>query len=250
MSTFPSTAMILAAGRGERLRPITDSLPKPLVSVGGKPMLDHALDMMAGAGVRNAVVNCSWLAEKITSHVEKRTLPRITISHEQERLETGGGILKALPLLGAQPFFVSNADVVVVDTPENPVLSRLSAAWDDARMDALLLLQPIEKAIGFEGAGDFFLEENGSVCRRGDAARAPYVYTGLQILHPRLFDGVTETGAFSLNILYNKGASAEGILPRIHGLVHEGDWLHVGDAQGLELANEYFAAGEKKYVQQ
>ena len=235
-----SHAMILAAGRGERLRPITDTLPKPLVEVGGRSMLDRQLDMMAAAGVLDAVVNCSWLAEKIQAHLAMRDAPKINISHEVERLETGGGILKALPQLGVDPFFVSNADVVVVDVPARPVLQRMLAAWDDTRMDALLLLQPLDKAIGFEGNGDFFLTESGAVQRRGTAARAPYVYTGLQILHPRLFEGCTETGAFSLNVLYNKGASSDGVLPRIHGIVHEGDWLHVGDAEGLRLAQAFF----------
>jgi MurNAc alpha-1-phosphate uridylyltransferase len=137
-----SKAMVLAAGRGERLRPLTDTLPKPLVDIGRRSMLDRQLDMMAAAGVTQAVVNCSWLAEQIQQRMDARNAhgeqPFIYLSHEQERLETGGGIVRALPMLGDAPFFVSNADVVVVDAPHSSALERLKAAWDDATMDALL----------------------------------------------------------------------------------------------------------------
>ncbi len=234
-------AMVLAAGRGERLRPITDTLPKPLVSVGGRTMLDRQLDRMAEVGVSDAVVNSSWLADVLEAHLAKREgAPRIIISREEERLETGGGILKALPLLGSQPFFSSNADVVLVDAPHISSAARMLEAWDDAHMDVLMLLHPLEKAVGYEGTGDFFLEAGGEVRRRGDLSRAPYVFTGMQIIHPRLFDGVTTQGAFSMNVLYNKSKTAEGVLPRVHALVHTGDWLHVGDAEGLRLAKNYF----------
>jgi MurNAc alpha-1-phosphate uridylyltransferase len=236
-------AMVLAAGRGERLRPITDTLPKPLVSVGGRTMLDRQLDRMAEAGVSEAVVNSSWLADVLEAHLAQREgAPHITISREEERLETGGGILKALPLLGSQPFFSSNADVVLVDVAaQQGAAQRMMNAWDGDAMDVLMLLHPLEKAVGYEGAGDFFLEANGMVKRRGDASRAPYVFTGMQIIHPRLFDGVGEQGAFSMNVLYNKGKTPEGVLPRVYGIVHAGDWLHVGDAEGLHLAEKYFA---------
>lgn len=235
-------AMVLAAGRGERMRPITDTLPKPLVQVGGRSMLDRQLDMLAADGVTDAVVNSSWLADTLEAHLAQRVgAPRIILSRESERLETGGGIANALPQLGDAPFFVSNADVVVVDAPHSSALARLRAAWDDARMDALLLLHPMDKAIGFEGAGDFFVEADGAVRRRGDAPSAPYVFTGMQILHPRMFAQGYPEGAFSMNVLFNKHKTSRGVLPRIHAIIHEGDWLHVGDAEGLRLAEEYFA---------
>lgn len=237
-----SRAMVLAAGRGERLRPLTDTLPKPLVEVGGRAMLDRQLDMLAAAGVTHAVVNSSWLAEVLHQHVAKREgAPQVMLSHEPQRLETGGGIAKALPQLGAQPFYVSNADVVVVDAPHENAFLRLAKAWDAQRMDALLLLHPREKAIGFDGAGDFFLEADGRLRRRGEAASAPYVFTGAQIVHPRLFAGELPQGAFSMNVLYDKERTIQGILPRIYGLVHYGDWLHVGDPQGLAQAEDYYA---------
>ena len=165
----------------------------------------------------------------------RRNQPQIAISREPEPLETGGGIANALDLIGENPFFSLNADTICLPGEKNP-LQRLLDSWDDTKMDALLLLHPTEKAIGFEGAGDFFREENGSVKRRGDQANAPYVFTGVQLVHPRLFDGAPideNGGVFSMNKLYDKDLS------RIHAIVHDGDWLHVGDVRGLAQAEGF-----------
>ncbi len=220
-SHAPSHAMVLAAGLGLRMRPITEHTPKPLVEIGGRSMLDRALDHLAAAGIQHLVVNTHWLPEKIQSHLAGR--PEIRLSFEEILLETGGGVTKALPWLGSAPFFVVNADIVWTDG-ESPALRRLASAWNDATMDALLLLQPVERAVGYEGNGDFFLDtEGGSPCRRGAQASAPFLFSGVQLLSPRLFAGAPE-GKFSLNLLYDRALSAN----RLCALVHQGGWFHVG----------------------
>jgi MurNAc alpha-1-phosphate uridylyltransferase len=230
-------AMILAAGRGERMRPLTDTIPKPLVEVMGKPLIDWQLDWVAEAGIQDVVINSSYLAEKLEAHVTKRTVPEVVISREAERLETGGGIAKALPLLGTKVFFSLNSDVIMRDAKGSSALQRLALAWDDATMDVLMLLQPTEKAFGYEGAGDFSVD-NGRLCRRGDAASAPYIFTGVQMIHPRFFKNAP-AGAFSLNVLYNRGIEEGGWLDsRISYIIHEGDWLHVGDVAARDAAQE------------
>lgn len=236
-----SRAMVLAAGRGERLRPLTDTLPKPLVEVGGGARCNPQLDMRRHRGRARGGRRFVAGGGAASACGQREGAPQVMLSHEPQRLETGGGIAKALPQLGAH-LYVSNADVVVVDAPhiQNAFL-RLAKAWDAQRMDALLLLHPREKAIGFDGAGDFFLEADGRLRRRGEAASAPYVFTGAQIVHPRLFAGELPQGAFSMNVLYDKERTIQGILPRIYGLVHYGDWLHVGDPQGLAQAEDYYA---------
>ncbi|NBX02810.1 MAG: nucleotidyltransferase family protein [Alphaproteobacteria bacterium] len=224
-------AMVLAAGLGTRMRPLTDVMPKPLVPVAGKPLIDRTLDFLAGAGVTDAVVNSFYKAEMLEAYLAKRTAaPRITISREEELLETGGGIKKALPLLGGKPFFIANSDVICIDG-KTPALHRLQAAWDDARMDVLLLLHPVASAVGYDGKGDFFLREDGTPRRRTADETAPYVFTGVQILHPRLFADSPD-GAFSLNVLFNRALEAR----RIATLVHDGKWLHVGDPAGVAAA--------------
>lgn len=236
---IPTTAMVLAAGRGERLRPLTDRLPKPLVAVAGKALIDHALDRLAAAGVARAVVNVWHLGEMIERHLAPRTRPAITISRERDLLDTGGGVANALGDLGADAFYVLNSDVLWRDAGEG-ALARLAAAWDAAAMDALLLVVPVARALGYEGRGDFHLDPGGGLRRRGSGARAPYVFTGVQMLHPGLFDG-SPAGAFSLNLLYDRALAAG----RLAGLAHAGDWLHLGSRAGLAEAERRLTASAR-----
>ena len=218
-------AMVLAAGLGLRMRPITLTTPKPLVCVAGRTMLDRALDHLAVAGVQEMVVNTHWLADCVREHLADHS--DISLSHEEELLETGGGVAKALPLLGHEPFYVVNSDIIWTDG-ETPALARLARAWVDQDMDALLLLQPTGSAVGYEGKGDFFINGNDTLRRRGDADSAPLLFSGVQILHPRLFEGCP-SGKFSLNVLYDR-ALAEN---RLYGVVHDGGWYHVGTPEAL-----------------
>jgi MurNAc alpha-1-phosphate uridylyltransferase len=234
----PQKAMVLSAGLGLRMRPLTDHLPKALVSVAGRTLIDRALDWLAASGVQDAVVNSFYLAEMLEAHLSARSNPTIHISREEVLLETGGGIRKALPLLGAAPFVSLNSDTICLDG-KTPALHRLQQAWDGARMDALLLVHPVEKAVGYQGEGDFFVEKDGSIRRRQEAVSAPYVFTGVQLMHPRLLAGSPE-GPFSLNLLYNRGMHADGTLSRIYALPHDGDWLHIGDVEGLKQAEYWF----------
>ncbi len=232
----PASALVLAAGRGERLRPLTDALPKPLVEVAGKALIDHALDRLAEAGVARAVVNVWHLGGMIERHLAERRQPAITISREAALLDTGGGVANALGALGRKPFYVLASDALWRDGAR-PALEGLAAAWDDATMDALLLLAPMERAVGFDGAGDFFLDGDGRLRRRGDAARAPYAYMSVQIMHPRLFAGCPE-GAFSNNLLWDRALAAR----RLFGLAHDGGWCHVGTVAGVARAERWLAA--------
>ncbi len=226
--------MILAAGYGKRMRDYDASVPKPLVKIADKALIDWSFDLLGSSGVEEAVVNTSHMAEMLEAHLLARPSPLIHISREAEPLETGGGIAKAMPLLGNTPFFSLNSDVICRDAAI-PCLQRMAQMWEDAQMDALLLLIPKENAIGYDGAGDFFLHEDGALQRRGDAQSAPYIFSGVQLLHPRLFVDVPER-AFSMNVLYNRGISREGRLYRVCGLVHDGEWFHVGNAQGVKQA--------------
>ncbi|MDR3440364.1 nucleotidyltransferase family protein [Telmatospirillum sp.] len=228
MSSIPSHAMILAAGLGLRMRPLTLERPKPLIPVGGRCMLDRVLDHLDDVGVARRVINTHWLGETIHHHVNGR--PGIVFSDEADLLETGGGVRKALPLLGDDAFFVCNADIVWTDGP-SPALARLAAAWDDKRMDALLLLQRTATAFGYEGHGDFFVDTSGKASRRKEKQISPTLYAGVQILHPRLFEG-SPPGKFSLNLLYDK-AESEG---RLFGIVHDGGWYHIGTPDALGQA--------------
>jgi N-acetyl-alpha-D-muramate 1-phosphate uridylyltransferase len=233
-----SHAMVLAAGLGQRMRPITDHLPKPLVVVGGKPMLDHALDRLAAVGVGTAVVNVHHLASQIEDHLRPRTVPRIIISDEREMLlETGGGVKKALHLLGGDPFFHLNSDSLWAEPPgAMPNLARMAAAWDAARMDILLLLARRATSFGYDGRGDFHMGLGGILTRRGGAPEAEFVYAGVAILKPELFADAPK-GAFSLNLQFDK-AIAQG---RLSGHELEGQWLHVGTPQAIEGANARLA---------
>ncbi|MFO0986176.1 MAG: nucleotidyltransferase family protein [Alphaproteobacteria bacterium] len=219
--------MVLAAGLGLRMRPITDRMPKPLVTVAGRCLLDRALDHYAEAGLARAVVNTHYLAEQIAAHVAARTAPEIALSHEPALLETGGGVLNALPLLGAGPFFVANSDALWLNGPM-PALTRLARAWNGAAMDALLLLAVVPGTLGYEGRGDFTMDGLGRLRRRAERGIAPFLFTGVQLLHPRLFADEAP-GKWSLNRVYDKALAAG----RLYGLRHDGAWYHVGDPAGL-----------------
>ncbi len=223
----PRRAMVLAAGRGERMRPLTDEMPKPLIEVRGRSMIDRVLDRLEAAGVAEVVVNLHHLGDMIQAHLAGRKRPKLKFSAEVDLLETGGGVAKALPLLGTAPFFVLNGDMVWLDGGI-PALERLAAAWHESAMDALLLLQPTASAHGYEGAGDFFMTPDGRLRRRREREVAPYLFTGIQILHPRLFKDVPE-GPFSLNLLYDRAMESE----KLGGLRHDGEWFHVGTPQAL-----------------
>ena len=232
----PRRAMVLAAGLGKRMRPLTDTLPKPLVAVAGKPLLDHVLDRLTDAGVEHAVVNVHYLGEKIVDHLKPRDRPKIAISDETGvLLETGGGVVKALPLLGDAPFYHINSDTIWIDGVK-PNLARLAEAFDPARMDALLLLAPTAGSIGYDGRGDFAMTPDGVLERRGERAVAPFVYAGAAILSPRLFDGAPQ-GAFSLTVLFDRAIEAG----RLFGLRLEGLWMHVGTPKAIGEAEAAIA---------
>jgi N-acetyl-alpha-D-muramate 1-phosphate uridylyltransferase len=230
----PVTGMVLAAGLGTRMRPITDHLPKPLVTLGGRTLLDHAIDRLAASGVERVVVNVHYKPEMIAAHLAERRSPAITLVHEDELLETGGGVFNALDALG-DVFYVVNADVFWLDG-KTPALLRLAGAFDPERLDALLLLQRTATALGYEGQGDFMLDPLGRVRRRQEREVAPHLFAGVQLLHKRLFDGCAP-GKFSLNRLYDRAIAAG----RLAAIVHDGEWYHIGTPAGLALAEARLA---------
>lgn len=233
----PTTAMVLAAGLGTRMRPVTDRLPKPLVEVGGRALIDHALDRLAAAGVGRAVVNVHHLADLVEGHVRRRARPAIVVSDERDaRLETGGGVKRALPLLGAGPFYVLNSDSLWIEGPR-PALDRLAAAWDPRAMDVLLLVAVAATSIGYDGAGDFLMDGEGRLSRRGERDVAPFVYAGAGIVTPERFAD-TPDGPFSLNLLFDR-AIERG---RLYGVRLEGCWLHVGTPAAIGAAEKRLAA--------
>lgn len=235
-ATVPMAAMVLAAGLGTRMRPITETLPKPLVPVAGRPLIDHALDRLAGAGVGLAVVNVHYLADQIEAHLAGRERPRIVVSDERAALlETGGGIAKALPLLGPEPFFLLNSDSFWVDG-RNEALPALAAAWRPEAMDALLLLAPVAAAVGYDGRGDFRRGADGRLARRAADADAAFVYTGAGMLAPALF-AEAPAGAFSLNLLFDRAIAAG----RLFGLPLDGVWCHVGTPEAIAEAERAVA---------
>ena len=228
--TAPKTAMVLAAGLGTRMRPLTDDRPKALVELGGRALIDHVLDRLAEAGVARAVVNVHWFADRLEGHLVDRQRPAITISDERaELLETGGGLRKAAPLLGTEPVFVANIDSVWIDRGD--ALGDLARLWDPERMDAALLLARREGSIGFEGNGDFFLGDDHRLTFRGAAASAPFAYMGVHITRPDYADQGPE-GPFSLSPLWRASAAAG----RLYGCVMDGDWMHVGDPMARDQA--------------
>lgn len=234
-------AFVLAAGLGKRMRPVTATVPKPLVEVAGKALLDHALDRAAEAGIETAIVNVHYLPDLIEGHLARRTGgPAIQVSDERAALlETGGGIRKALPLLGDAPFVVLNSDSFWLEGPA-PNLRRLIDAWDPARMDALLLVAPTATSLGYDGAGDFVMDADGRLERRGEREVAPFIYAGVAILQPGLFDDTPE-GAFSLNLLFDRAIAAG----RLSGMRLDGQWLHVGTPDAIRAAEERVQASAR-----
>lgn len=235
MSQAVTSGMVLAAGLGTRMRPLTLTMPKPLIKVAGRTMADRCLDRLIEAGVDTCVLNTSYLGDQIQGHFKNRMDLNIIFSPEAEPLETGGGVTKALPHLLGDAFYVLNGDAVLVNG-SRPALTNLQKHWNPDEMDALLLLHPREAAIGFDGTGDFFLDDQDRPSFRGEAESAPYVFTGVQILAKQAFAHKTVT-KWSLRDIY-MDAITDG---RIKAVIHEGDWLHVGTPDGLTLAEEYFA---------
>ena len=235
--------MILAAGLGTRMRPLTETLPKPLIPVGGKPLIDWCLDLVVEAGLTEIVVNTSYRAAQLETYLAARTTPRITISREEPvPLETGGGIVKALPFLGEEPFFTMNSDAVFPATEQygSPV-AQLASHWSD-EIDFLMLLIPKRHAIGWEGKGDFVMNDEGEIRRPQEGEEAPYIFSGLEFMHPRVFEGAPQ-GAFSLSTLWRKHQRTDGYYGRIRAVVYEGPWLNVGDLVGLAAAERYLVMG-------
>jgi N-acetyl-alpha-D-muramate 1-phosphate uridylyltransferase len=229
-------AMVLAAGKGERMRPLTDAMPKPMVPVAGKPLIDHVLDRLDDAGVERAVVNVHYLADKLETHLAARERPEIVISDERGALlDTGGGVVKALGALGDAPFFHLNSDTIWIDGVA-PNLTRMTQAFDVAAMDALLLLAPSATSIGYHGRGDFLMKPDGRLERRGEREVAPFVYAGAAILTPAFLKDAP-AGAFSLTRLFDRAIEAG----RLYGLRMEGVWMHVGTPQAIALAEAAIA---------
>lgn len=237
----PTTAFVLAAGLGTRMRPLTNAIPKPLVPLAGRAMLDHVLDRISDAGITSAVINVHYLADQIEQHVARRARPAIKISDERDTLlETGGGVVRALPLLGDAPFLIHNSDSVWIEG-ETANLTRLLDAWNDERMDSLMLLARTETSLGYDGRGDFTLAADGRLTRRYGSEPAPYVFAGVSIIHPCMFKGEAQR-RFSLNHVWDRAIAAG----RLYGIVLDGQWMHVGTPQSLDEANAAIADANRK----
>ena len=238
-SAVPAVAMVMAAGLGKRMRPLTASRPKPLVEVGGETLIDHTLDKLEAAGVRKAVVNVHYLADAVEAHLANRDSRLTTvISDERDQLlETGGGLKRALPMIDADPFLAVNSDNLWVDGPVDS-LRLLASSWDDSKMDALLLLVPFSRAHCHQGRGDFHMRPDGRLTRRKPRGVAPFVYTGIQILSKRLFAGDTPEGPFSTNLLWDRAIEAG----RGFGAVHQGLWFDIGRPQNIKMAEEILSS--------
>jgi N-acetyl-alpha-D-muramate 1-phosphate uridylyltransferase len=233
MSVKPHKAMVLAAGLGLRMRPLTDTMPKPLVQVAGRPLLDHVLDRLAEAGVNEAVVNVHYLPDQIIDHVATRTAPRVTISDERDEvLGTGGGVVRALPLLGSEPFFHVNSDTMWIEGVRHN-LTRLADTFDPERMDILLLMAPTANSIGYNGRGDYSMQPDGTLRRRREQQVVPFVYAGAAIISPAIFDGAPQ-GEFSLIKMFDKANEQD----RLFGLRLDGVWMHVGTPDAVGAAEE------------
>jgi MurNAc alpha-1-phosphate uridylyltransferase len=233
----PTVAMVLAAGRGTRMAPLNGgTVPKPLVQLGGKALIDHVLDRHAEAGVARAVVNVHHKADLIEAHLKERRAPHIEISDERDRLlDTGGGVKRALPRLGAGPFLIHNSDSVWIEGIGSN-LARLFEAWDGGRMDCLMLLALTSQSLGYSGRGDFAFEADGRIRRRVEQEIVPFAFAGVSLAHPRLLDGSPD-GVFSLNKVWDK-AIAQG---RAFGLRLDGTWMHVGTPEALAQAEQLLA---------
>ena len=233
------TAMILAAGRGERMRPLTDTMPKPLIEVGGISMLERSVAHLRAYGISNIVVNAHYLAEQIVDRLQGQ----VQVIVEDRLLDTGGSVKNALPLLGEGPFFVLNGDGVWLDGPEEATLARMEGRWDFERMDALLLMHSLHKVVGRESKdrGDYFIEPRGRLRYRGLAPLSPYVFASVSLCHSRLFRDSPD-GPFSLLQLWHR-AEAEG---RLQGMIHDGEWFHIGTPMALAEAERVLRDRERK----
>jgi N-acetyl-alpha-D-muramate 1-phosphate uridylyltransferase len=235
MSVHPTKAMVLAAGLGVRMRPLTDKMPKPLVRVAGQPLLDHVLDKLAAAGVAEAVVNVHYLPDQIIEHTRLRKKPRVIISDERDVvLGTGGAVVKALPILGNAPFFHVNADTLWIDGVR-PNLARLAEAFDPARMDILLLMAPTTSSIGYSGRGDYSMLPDGALRKRRELQVVPFVYAGAAIMSPSPFADAPK-GEFSLTKMFDRANEQE----RLFGLRLDGVWMHVGTPDAIQAAEDAF----------
>jgi MurNAc alpha-1-phosphate uridylyltransferase len=230
MSTHPTTAMLLAAGRGTRMSPLTDATAKPLLPLGGRALIDHALDHLAEAGVHTVVVNAFWQADRLAAHLANRKEPRIILRRETTLLETGGGVLAALADLGDAPFYVVNGDAFWLNGP-HPALARLAEAFDPDRLDAVLLVHRTAHVHAEVGFGDFMVDKLGVPRRRGEREVVPYLYAGVQIASPALFAGAPE-GKFSVNLLWDRAIAAD----RLRAVVHDGLWFHLSTPADLSDA--------------
>jgi MurNAc alpha-1-phosphate uridylyltransferase len=235
--TEAMTAMVLAAGHGERMRPLTLRMPKPLVPLAGRSLIDHVLDRLAASGVKTAIVNVHYLPEQLEAHLAARqgSAPEILVSDERGvLLDTGGGTKKALPLLGRGPFFIHNADSVWSEGGA-PALSRMLRKWKPAAMDCLLLLAPTATSIGYAARGDFSMGPDGRLARRGEGEVVPFAFAGVSLCDERLFKEAPD-GRFSLNLLWDR-ALAKG---RLYGMRMDGRWMHVGTPEALAEAETLF----------
>jgi MurNAc alpha-1-phosphate uridylyltransferase len=236
----PIKAIVLAAGLGKRMLPITATMPKPLVKVAGQSLIDFALDKLHEAGMETVVVNVHHFADMLEAHLRSRRFPQILISDERaELLETGGGVKKALPLLGEDPFVTFNSDSMWIEGA-SPNLKRLVAAWDAERMDILMLVAPLSTSVGYEGRGDFHRDADGRLRRRGGDDRSDFVYAGVAIVKPELVPGTPE-GAFSANAFYDRAIAND----RLYGLPLDGQWLHVGEPHTIAEAEKCLAASRR-----
>ena len=236
MSTKITRAMIMAAGFGTRMRPLTNKIPKPLVKVQGRALIDHVMDRLVEAGVKTIVVNIHYMGDQIKAHVEKRKDVEIVISDETETiLDSGGGIFKALPHFKGEPFFHANADTVWVEGASH-ALERLKAAWDPYHMDALMLLAPTVSTVCYDGRGDFMMDAEGRLSRVPEGRISPFVWMSMEIVHPCLFDGM-QSGKFSINPLWDK-AIARG---RLFGQRLDGVWMHIDRPEAIRQSEEYLA---------
>jgi len=233
MSPHPTTAMLLAAGLGTRMRPLTTSIPKPLLPLGGRPLIDHALDHLTEAGVQTVVVNAFWQADRLAAHLATRTRPRIVLRRETALLETGGGVRAALDDLGSAPFYIVNGDAFWLNGP-HPALARLAESFDPARLDVVLLVYRTAQVHADVGFGDFMVDKWGGLRRRNEREVVPYIYAGLQLVSPALFAGAPD-GPFSMNLLWDRAIAAD----RARAVVHDGLWFHLstpGDLSDAESA--------------
>ncbi len=232
-SCLPDKAMVFAAGLGTRMRPLTDAVPKPLIKVAGKALIDHTLDRFASAGIAAAIVNVHYQAKKIEAHLLERQTPRIVISDESDQLlGQGGGIAKALPLLGDRPFFIANTDAFWIEGPASN-LHRLAKSWNPDKMDILLLVAAAAASVGAGSWGDFHLTQDGKLRPRGEREIAPFVYTGVGITKPQLFAG-RALEAFPLSPFFSAAADRG----RLYGQRLDGLWFHVGTPESLREAEQ------------